>query len=398
MTEPMSTAGVVRLVAGREITTRFKSKAFKISTIASLVVVIGFLVAFKVIGGSGSGDAVGFTPSTQPLATPLVSLAHAVGEKVQTSTVDEDAGEQRVRDGKLDALVTGTPDGFQVVVKKDLSVDLRNVFTVLARQNALNKEVSRVGGDPAAVNAAVDAAHVDVRSLEPAREYQGARIALAIIVGILVYAAILLYGQLVAQGVVEEKTSRIVEILLSTIRPWQLMLGKVLGIGLIGLLQLGLTAVVGIGAGIALDAFNFPTSIATGVAIWAVVWFLLGYLVYALLFAALGALVSRQEDVGGATAPVMMAIILPYVLSISILPSNPDNHLLAIASLIPFFSPMIMPMRIALDVAPAWQSLLSVVLTCALIAVLVWFAGRIYRNAILRMGSRVRLTEALFRR
>jgi hypothetical protein len=156
----------------------------------------------------------------------------------------------------------------------------------------------------------------------------------------------MLYGQLVAQGVVEEKSSRIVEILLTTIRPWQLMLGKVFGIGLIGLLQLGITAVVGVGAGLALDAFTFPTQIATTAAIWAVVWFLLGYLVYALLFAALGALVSRQEDVGGVTAPALMAIILPYVLAISILPGDPDNHFMAILSQIPFFLPMIMPMRI----------------------------------------------------
>ena len=394
MNEPMSANQVVRLVLGREVSTRLRSKAFKITTIANLVVVIGFVVAFKVIGG-GSGDTVGFTPPAQPLAAPLVSVAQAVDEKVKPSTVDQAAGEQQLRDGKLDALVTGTPNKFQVVVKQDLSADLRDAFSVLARQIALNNEISRLGGDPEAVNTAVNAALVDVRSLEPAREHQGARIALAFIVGILVYIAIMLYGQMVAQGVVEEKASRIVEILLTTIRPWQLMLGKVVGIGLMGLLQLGLTAVVGVSAGVALDAYDFPTSVATSAAIWAVAWFLLGYLVYALLFAALGALVSRQEDVGGVTAPATMAIILPYVLAISILPSDPDNQFLATASLVPFFSPMIMPMRIALDVAPAWQMILSAVLTCLLIAALVWFAGRVYRNAVLRMGSRVKLTEAL---
>jgi ABC-2 type transport system permease protein len=394
MNESTSAAQAVRLVVGREISTRLRSKAFKITTIASLVVVVGYAVVFKVVGG-GSADSVGFTPQAQPLAAPLVSVAQAVGAEVKPSTVDQDTGERRLRDGKLDALVTGTPDRFQVVVKQDLSSDLRDAFSVLARQVALDNEVSRLGGDPAAVSSAVNAATVDVRSLEPARQHQGARIALAIIVGILVYIAILLYGQMVAQGVVEEKASRIVEILLTTIRPWQLMLGKVVGIGLIGLLQLVLTAVAGVVAGVALDAFDFPTSVATGVAIWAVVWFLLGYLAYALLFAALGALVSRQEDVGGVTAPATMAIVLPYVLAISILPSDPDNGFMEVLSLIPFFSPMIMPMRIALDVAPTWQVVITVVLTGLLVAGLVWFAGRVYRNAVLRMGSRVRLTEAL---
>ena len=100
---------------------------------------------------------------------------------------------------------------------------------------------------------------------------------------------------------------------------------------------------------------SFPASIAVSAAGWAVLWFLLGYLAYALLFAALGALVSRQEDVGGVTAPALMVIVLPYVLGISILPADPENQFLAIASLIPLFAPTLMPMRIAMGVAPVWQ-------------------------------------------
>lgn len=397
MTQPMRTSETIRLVIGRELSTRARSRAFRITTIINLVVVLGFVIAFKLLGGHSGGTDIGFTQSAEPLSGPLVSLGHAVGTNINPSTVDQADGEAKLRDGKLDVLVTGTPDGFQVVVKQDLSDNLRNVFTVLARQIVLNNEISKAGGNPATVNAAVEHAGFPVHSLVPARQYQSARIALAIIAGILVYVSITLYGQLVAQGVVEEKSSRIVEILLSTIRPWQLMAGKVAGIGLIGLAQLALTAVVGVGAGVALHTFTFPTNIAAGSAAWAVLWFLLGYLVYALLFGSLGALVSRQEDVGGATAPALMAIVLPYVLSISILPSNPTNGFLAVLSLIPFFSPMIMPMRIALGVAPVWQVLLAVVLTLALIAALVWFAGRVYSNAVLRMGAKIRLREALSR-
>jgi ABC-2 type transport system permease protein len=218
---------------------------------------------------------------------------------------------------------------------------------------------------------------------------------LGIIVGILVYIAILMYGGTVAQGVVEEKSSRIVELLLTTIHPWQLMIGKVIGIGLVGLGQMVLTVGSGVLAGYLTDSYTFPSSIAGGAAAWAVTWFLLGYLVYALVFASLGALVSRQEDVGGVTAPAVMFIVLPYVAGIAILPSDPSNGLVAIMSLIPFFSPMLMPMRIALGVAPAWQVALSIGLTLALIVVLIWFAGRVYSNAVLRMGSRVKLRAAL---
>lgn len=393
-TQELGAWAAIRLVAGREVTTRVRTKAFKITTVVMLLAVIAFIFAIKLIG-AGSGSKVGFTPSAAPLADPLRSVSAAVGETITISTVDQATGEQQIRDGNLDALVVGTPSGFTVVVKKELAGNLRSAFAVLVRQITLNEQIIRAGGDPAAVAAAVDSADFDVRTLEPAREYQVPRLVLGIIVGIVVYISIMLYGQMVAQGVVEEKSSRIVELLLTTIRPWQLMLGKVTGIGLVGLAQLAVVAIVGVGTGIATHSVNFPTSIAAGAAIWAVIWFLLGFLAYALIFAALGALVSRQEDVAGVTAPALMLIVLPYVLGISILPADPDNQVLAIASIIPLFAPTLMPMRIAMGVAPVWQVILAVALTIALIVVLVWLAARIYRNAVLRTGSRVKLTDAL---
>jgi ABC-2 type transport system permease protein len=384
----------VWMVATRELRVRLNSRAFKITTAILLILVVGLSVAIKLIGNIG-GSKVGFTASASALARPLQSLAGATGQTISVSTVDEAAGEQMLLDGDLDALVTGEPTTFRVVVKQDLSDALHSIFTVLARQLALDQQLVRAGADPAAVTAAVNAATVDVRSLQPAREFQTQRFVLSIIVGILVYVALLIYGPAVAQGVVEEKSNRIVEILLTTIRPWQLMLGKVFGIGLIGLLQLGVVAVAGICAGLATKTINFPTSIAATIAVWVVVWFLLGYVAYALMFAALGALVSRQEDVSGVIAPAMMFIIVPYILGISILPSNPDNAFLAALSLIPLFSPTLMPMRIALGVAPAWQLALSVGLTALLIVGLVWLAGRVYSNAVLRTGSRVKFRDAL---
>lgn len=390
-----STWGPVGLVANREIRARIASKAFRIMTLVMIAVVAGFVVTTKLIGDSDQGSQVGFAPSVSALATPLQGIASAVGMPVTTTAVDPATGEQQVRDGTLDVLVTGTPDRPLLVVKENLSDDLQSLFTVLGRQLALNDQITRLGGDPAAVNAALGAATFPVQPLDPPREFESVRLLLGIIVGILVYISVQLYGQLVAQGVVEEKSSRIVEILLTTIRPWQLMIGKVLGIGAVALSQFVLVVAAGAGAGLAVGAFTFPAAIAGTAIVWAVVWFLLGYLVYALLFASLGALVSRQEDVGSVTAPAITLVVLPYVLGISILPSDPDNKLVMYLSLIPFFSPLLMPMRIALGVAPAWQVALSLVLTVALIAALIWLAGRIYRNAVLRMGSRVGLVEAL---
>jgi ABC-2 type transport system permease protein len=392
---PVGTWDAVRLIAVREITTRTSSKVYRISSIIMILAVVGSVIAAKLIGGGDTGSTVGFTPSVAQLAAPFQSVASVFGQTVTTSAVDETAGERQVRDGELAALVTGTPAGLRVVVKEDLPEDLRSALTVLARQIALNDQITRIGGDPAAVNSAVDSASFVLRTLDPPREHEDARLLLAIVAGILVYIAIVIYGQIVAQGVVEEKTSRIVEILLTTIRPWQLMAGKVLGIGLVGLAQLAVVMLAGIASGYATDSFTFPSVLAGSAALWAVVWFLLGYLVYALVFAALGALVSRQEDVGGVTAPAVMLIVLPYVAGITILPADPDNGFVALLSLIPFFAPMLMPMRSALGVAPVWQVVVSIGLTLLLIVVLVWLAGRIYRNAVLRMGGRVKIKDAL---
>ena len=377
----------VWLIAVREMMARAGSKVYRIGSIVMVLAVVGSVIATKLIGGDDTGSTVGFTPSVAQLAAPFQSVASAVGQTVTTSAVDETAGERRVRDGELDALVTGTPAGLRVVVKKDLPEDLRSALTALARQLALDDQITRVGGDPAVVNSAVGSASFVLRTLNPPRQHEDARLLLAIVVGILVYISIMVYGQIVAQGVVEEKTSRIVEILLTTIRPWQLMAGKVLGIGLVGLAQLSVVMVAGIAAGYATDSFTFPSALAGSAALWAVVWFLLGYLVYAL--------VSRQEDVGGVTAPAVMLIVLPYVAGILILPADPDNEFVTVLSLIPLFAPFLMPMRSALDVAPLWQVVVSIGLTLLLIVVLVWLAGRIYRNAALRMGSRVKIKDAL---
>jgi ABC-2 type transport system permease protein len=396
MTAPnFDTREAISLVATREIVTRARSRAFRISTVILLVGIIATVLISKAVSGSTSVEHIGFLPGSQAAEAPFRSVAQAVGQTVTTSTVTDPAdGEQQLRNGKLDALVTGTTSGIQIEVKKDLSDTLRNAFTILARTSALNVQLRQAGVDPAAVSRAVAAAGVDVRPLITPDPHRSQRLAIGVIAGILVYVALMLYGQMVAQGVVEEKTSRIVELLLTAIRPWQLLLGKVVGIGVLGLGQLVLVGVAGVATAIGTGALTLPGSVAASALVGVIGWFLLGYLAYALMFAAVGALVSRQEDVGGAVAPLTLLIVVPYVLGISILPSNPGSPLLAVLSLIPLFSPTLMPMRIAAGV-PAWQVVVAVVLMLAFIAMLVWLAGRIYGNAVTRTGARVRLADAL---
>ena len=265
MTAPQGSEGdldasqAVALVATREIVTRGRSKVFRITTIILLVGIVATVVISNAVHGSKPAEHVGFLPVASASAAPLKSVAKAVGLDVTTATVSSRAaGEQQLRSGKLDALVTGDELGIQVEVKKDINDSLRNALTLVARTTALDLRLRQSGVDPASVNRSIAAAGVDVHSLNPPNAHRSQRLAVGVIAGILVYVALMLYGQMVAQGVVEEKTSRIVELLLAAIRPWQLLLGKVIGIGVLGLGQLILVAVAGVVTGMKTGALSFP--------------------------------------------------------------------------------------------------------------------------------------------
>jgi ABC-2 type transport system permease protein len=393
---PMGSRVAVRLVASREVGTRLRSKAYVLSTVAMLVLIVGATVVVKLLSGNGSDATVGVTGPTAQLAAPLQASAKAIGVAVATTGVaDEAAGRAKVSGGSLDALLVGDGTNLQVVVKKDIGGNLKNALNVLAGQLALNQQIIALGGDPARVTAAVAGANVEVRPMEQPFDYNGQQLALGIIAGILIYISLLINGQMVAQGVVEEKTSRVVELLLSTIRPWQLMAGKVLGIGTVGLIQMIAIGGVGVVSGLVTGVLTISISAAVGSVLWLIVWYLLGFFMYSIVFAALGALVSRQEDVSGAVTPALMLVIAGYVIGISILPSNPGSPLVEVLSLIPMFSPTLMPMRLAMGGVPAWEAGLSVLLVILLIPMLIWFAGRIYRNAVMRTGAKVSLRDAL---
>lgn len=393
----MGSAAAVRLVATREVVTKARSKAFLIVTGVTIVLIVGFSIVMKLIGGTGPDATVGYTAQNQGLATPLESIAGSIDEDVVTKEIaNEQAGRDQVADESLDALLVGDGTKVDVVVKKDLDDKLRNTLNVLASQVAQNQEITVQGGDPAKVAAASAGAEVTVEPLEEPYPYQTAQLILGIIAGILIYMSLLMNGQLVAQGVVEEKSSRVVELLLSTIRPWQLMAGKVLGIGFVGFVQMVLIGGIGMGVALATDVLpDISTGAAVGTVVWLVVWYLLGFLMYSLVFAGLGALVSRQEDVGGVISPALMFVILGYVVGISVLPSDPGNTMVAVLSMIPVFAPTLMPMRMAMGGVPVWEAALSVGLVVIMIPVLVWLAGRIYGNAVMRSGARVKLKDAL---
>jgi len=219
------------------------------------------------------------------------------------------------------------------------------------------------------------------------------------------YFVLLVYGTQVMRAVLEEKTGRIVEIILSSVRPWELMLGKVLGVGAVGLTQLGiwllsglLIVSLGIPALVALiPAGEVPAEIrealpGVGVGAFFLVCFLLGYFIYASLFAAVGAMCSSEEEAQQLQFPVVSLVIIPVILLMPVL-ERPETAFAVSVSLFPFFSPILMFARVAAGAAAWWEATLSVVLMTGTLFGTAWVAGRIYRVGILMQGKRPTVPE-----
>lgn len=388
----MSNWSVIRLVAGREVRTKVASKSFLLATGGLVAAMILGGLLFKVVGTS-EPLKVGLVPELSSVAAGITGLGG--DDDVATAEVaDAESGKALVRDGELDALLVGEPEKFEVFVDSDLDPALESLFTAISQQQALSSEIAGLGGDPGKVAGAIQAAEPTVTELDP-REVDGAQVVAGYVVGILIFLSLIMSGQLVAQGVVEEKTSRVVEILLSTVRPWQLMAGKVLGIGIAGLAQILAVVVAGVGSALAFGLLESSSLDLGTAAAGALVWFVLGYVTYALALAGLAALVSRQEEVASVTSPVTMLMTVPYIVGVSVAIWDPDAPIVVWMSQIPFCAPLVMPIRMAASDVPGWQLALSVGLSVAMIPVLVWLAGRMYSNAVLQTGSRVNLLQAL---
>lgn len=394
-TDALGSAAAIRLVAGREVRARLYSKGYRWTTLAFVVAVIVGGVVLKLVQGSTSAEQIGVIPQTAALTAQVEAAAAGMGLTTEVHTVSDQAtGEAQVRSEELDVLVIGS-DPLTVVVRESLGQALTPMFGALAQQVALVQAVAALGGDPAQVTQRIATAQPQVQALEPAPPVDAGQVITGSVTGILLFLALMTAGQLVAQGVVEEKSSRVVELLLSTLRPWQLMSGKVLGIGLMGLLQVALVVAAGVATAFATGLLE-TTSVDLGAtAFWVLVWFVIGFASYALLLAGAASLVSRQEDVGSVVGPITVVMIVPYIIGVSIAPWDPDNPLVVWLSFVPFCSPFLMPIRIAMASVAPIEVAVAIALSLAVIPGLVWLAARVYSNAVLRSGARVSLRDAL---
>ena len=206
------------------------------------------------------------------------------------------------------------------------------------------------------------------------------------------YMAFILYGNMIASGVAEEKSSRIMEVMVATVKPMDLMIGKVLGIGALGLLQFTIWIIVGIVMASVQNLGLSLSSIPLSILIWFGIFFVLGFLFYATIFAATGATVSRVEEVQQGVTMIMMFIMVGFFVSFFSF-SNPNGTPATVSSFIPFFSPMVMFTRIVLGQPPVLQIAASVIILLISIVISTWLAARIYRVGILLYGKRLSIKE-----
>lgn len=389
MSASLGTRQTVLLVARREFTTQVRSRSFVIGLLVTLLLFGGIALLGSFIAGQSSSPSLGVTPETTALQPALREAARTQGLDLRIEQVDDGAGRVQVDAGGLDALLTGSAGDYELLGRDTVDSALQAVVGTAVQRQAL----ADAGVDPAQL---AQRAQVAIDTLVPVDPNQGEQLALAIIGTVLLFISLSGYGQLVATGVVEEKQSRVVELLLATIKPWQLLAGKVLGLGAVGLLQLVILGVIGTVAAAAGGLLTVPGA-AAGMFAMVVVWYVLGFFLFAALYAAIGSTVSRQEELNSVVTPLIFVLLIPFILVVNLLPNDPRNEIAAVLSFVPFLSQTIMPARYALGVAPLWEVTVSALIALVAVVIVVRLAGRVYANSILRIGSRVGLWEALGR-
>ncbi len=377
------------LVTKRELRERSRSRAFLVSLVIMIVAVVAAIALPSLIETSKTKDIglVGTTPAT--LSAAITSQGNAVGTKTRVHHYANLAeGEQAVRDGKIDILIV---DNSRLEWQRRADEQLKAVVTAAIQFSAVEERASAAGittnqlADllaPVAITN-VELGHVAGRSPDDETA--------AFIMTVLLFMTIATYGAMVLNGVIEEKSSRVVEVLLARIPARSLLAGKIAGIGLLGLGQVAVTALAALIAATTINDVNLP-AVRGGVLIWAVLWFVLGYALYATVFGALGSLASRPEDAQSVSGPISVILVLVYFASFAAI-GSPDTTWARVIAWLPLTAPIAMPARIAMGAATWWEPMLAAMLTLGAIAGLVVFGGRVYAAAVLHNGPTLKLRE-----
>lgn len=380
------------LVARRELVERARSRAFQVGSAVQLLAIVIVLVIVALTGGGNDTKDVGLVgAASEPYAQALEQAGPALDAEITTRALpDRAAAAKAVEDGDLDAAVI---DGREILVEDDPDDTLAAAVQATRRQLALREALDRAGVPAAQLDAALAPAPLRVAVLEPENEDRGTRQGIAFVAVLLLYLAIFTYCLWVAGGIVEEKSSRVIEVVLSAIRPRELLAGKIIGLGVLGIGQFVLTIAVGLIGASLLNAVDLP-NVTVGWAALIALWFVLGFAFYACLYSVAGALVSRQEDLQSSTGALNMIVIASYLLTFFGI-QDPDGTLLAVISFLPPSAPMAMPARWLVTEVPAWQLIVSLLLTLVATVATLRLATTVYARAALRMGPKLSLRSVL---
>jgi ABC-2 type transport system permease protein len=408
-------------VVRREYLERVRTKAFWISTLLVPVFLGAMMIVPAWLAARGGGEFhVALLDLSGRFAAPVAAQVDEIlgGQEEplrlhlepQDPGPDPEATRERVKeqvqaqefDGMLVLPATLPDEGQPEYVAPNVAA-----FRLLAvLERAVNNAVvadrlTAAGLDPGAISELTR--RVDLRTFklgtkgEETRD-QGQGFMLSYVFMMIIYFTVLMYGIYVMRGVLEEKSSRIVEVIVSAVKPFELMLGKILGIGAVGLTQFllwtGLMAALtapGAVTAVGLGAVELPSIPAT-LLVFFVVYFVLGFLLYGTLYAGIGAAFDTEQEAQNFQSAVTIFLVIPLVLIMFVI-NQPDSALTVVLSLFPFFTPMLMFLRMTLTQVPAWQLALSVVLMVGTILGSTWVVAKIYRIGILMHGSKPKLAD-----
>jgi ABC-2 type transport system permease protein len=374
-------------IASRELQTRGRSRGFLVITGILFAAVIGAAVGVSLFGGGDEAAEV-----TIGVTGPGVDYVEAleVGSSEIDATVEvlESAAEQALEDGEVDVLFDGSTLTWEGTPGLRLDSYIRGV----AQQVQLAQRAEELDLSGAELSELLGPVEIDEVRLDGGDDNFGVRLATAGASGLAIFMLLQIWGSFIMMGVIEEKSSKVVEVLLSHVRPSTLLSGKIIGLGLLALAQM-LVVVAGIVLGLSLVRdIEVPGSVWATVPLL-LVTFLLGFGFYATAYAAVGSMVSRQEDATSAQLPAMLPLLAGYGIAFSSI-DNPDNVAAVIGTFVPFTSPVLLPFRTALSDVPMWQAVVSLLILAGSIVVMVKVAGRIYRYSLLRTGTKVTFAEA----
>lgn len=412
------------LIISREYFTRVKKKSFLLTTILVPIILVGFWAAIIAISIKGSSDKTSIAVIDK--AGLLTDSIAAKSKSLQLTFIKNETEQSFTSKYKtqgykaflyIPEINVDSAQKFVVHSSSSLSISTNAAIERMLNNAIEDKRLEQKGIDPQIFKKIASDAEVDnIIDSEQGGKKGNAKVAtlVSFACGILIYMMMIIYGTQVMRGVMEEKTNRIAEVIVSSVKPFQLMLGKIIGIGAVGLTQFAIWIILMIGLNSLLPLFlpaDFMSQVASNPSAGAdagmmgsvmqgisslpllkivslfLFYFLGGYLTYASLFAAIGSVVSEdQQDAQQLVFPVLMPIILGFVIMSNSL-SNPHSSLAVFGSLFPLTSPIVMMGRITYDI-PFWQLATSMLLLIGCFLFFTWITGKIYRTGILMYGKK----------